>query len=102
MEEVRTGVGSRDPNQAAVADAADTRSGVVAGGQTSRSLARDVRFIFSTVPSVTSTDKSVCATRILPYWTNAGRGASGVAQTLLSVLRKDAAAYVRNPVRCAH
>jgi len=44
--------------------------------------------IFPMLPSLTSTDKSVCATLILP---------SGVAQTLLSVLWQDARPDIANP-----
>jgi hypothetical protein len=51
--------------------------------------ARWLRFIFSAVPSLTSTDKSVCATLILPNldeWLLPAE--AGVAQTLLSVFGK--------------
>jgi len=46
------------------------------------------------VPSISSTDKSVCATLILPYPPMLIQARAGVAQTLLSVLSQDAAADV--------
>jgi hypothetical protein len=42
------------------------------------------------VPSLTSTDKSVCATLILPYQQVVILATASVAQTLLSVLSQDA------------
>gem|GEM_PF-5876008 len=52
--------------------------------------------IFSAVPSFTSTDKSVCATCILPVGTILMQTRVGVAQTLLSVLCQDAAPDLEN------
>ena len=52
--------------------------------------------IFSAVPSLDSTDKSVCATRILPYLRKSCYREAGVEQTLLSVLSQDAATAVAN------
>src|SRR3954449_8826095 len=48
------------------------------------------------LPSITSTDKSVCATRILPYSQILLNGRAGVAQTLFSLLWHDAAADIAN------
>jgi hypothetical protein len=52
--------------------------------------------IFSMVPSLTSTDKSVCATLILPYTPMLRHARVSVAQTLLSVLWQDALSDVVN------
>src|SRR5258708_4001176 len=52
------------------------------------------------VPSLTSTDKSVCATSILPYLRILLHGRAGVAQTLLSVLWQGAVPDVANQAGC--
>jgi hypothetical protein len=49
------------------------------------------------VPSITSTDKSVCATLILPYPQVVLQARASVAPTLLSVLWQDAVPEVANP-----
>jgi D-alanine-D-alanine ligase len=48
------------------------------------------------VPSLTSTDKSVCATSILPNSRMSMQAKPNVAQTLLSVLSQDAAPAIAN------
>src|SRR3954469_6320161 len=53
------------------------------------------------VPSIPSTDKSVCATWILPYPRMLLDARDGVAQTLLSVLSQDAATDIAIPVIAA-
>jgi len=50
------------------------------------------------VASITSTDKSVCATPILPNSRMSMQAKDGVAQTLLSVLGQDAAPDIAFPV----
>ena len=49
------------------------------------------------LPSLTSTDKSVCATSTLPNQQVLPQGKANVAQTLLSVLSQDAALDTGNP-----
>jgi hypothetical protein len=53
--------------------------------------------IFPMVPSLTSTDKSVCATFILPDTRMLLHARAGVAQTLLSVLWQGAVPDIANP-----
>jgi hypothetical protein len=52
------------------------------------------------VPSLTSTDKSVCATLIPRYQQVVLQVRASVAQTLLSVLWQDAVPEVANPGDC--
>ena len=48
------------------------------------------------LPSISSTDKSVCATLVLPYRRVLMQARAGVAQTLLSVLSQDAVSDIAN------
>ena len=52
--------------------------------------------IFPSRPSITSTDKSVCATLILPFSRMLLLAKASVAQTLLSVLWQGAAPDLEN------
>src|SRR3954452_20109583 len=58
----------------------------VCSGVATNEVYPDGRLIFSILPSLTSTDKSVCATRSCRTGQMLVSGKAGVAQTLLSVL----------------